>query len=87
MRNISNVLDVIEEQYRVEILDAATLEVLGRCPGPTPAGKCPRADRHGVVACAGCRIAPGDADPEYWLVEVPPRSRHCPLAWTLEASY
>ena len=68
----------------VEILDNETLEVVDTCHGPV-GGRCPYADAHGVVACAGRRIAPADAGPEYQMLWVPPGSSHCPLAWNLEA--
>jgi len=65
----------------VDIVNETSSEVLDRCSGPTNAGTCPRADEHGVVACAGLRIAPKDGDSTHWLMMVPSRSRHCPLAW------
>jgi hypothetical protein len=67
--------------HRVDILDTDTNELLGGCSGPA-GGACSIAS--GVVGCAGCRIAPADASPEYALLWVPPGSRHCPLAWDLE---
>lgn len=68
----------------VDILDNDTLEVVDHCDGPV-AGRCPRADVHGVVACAGRRIYPADEAPEYTMLWVPPGSQHCPLAWNFEA--
>jgi hypothetical protein len=68
----------------VDILDDATLEVVDQCYGPV-GGACPKAGADGVVACAGRRIDPGDGRPEYVRLQVPAGSRHCPLAWNLEA--
>ena len=70
----------------VDILDATTLEVVDHCYGPTAGTICPRSGPDGVVACAGRRIAPTDAGPEYSLLWVPPGSRQCPLAWNLEVA-
>jgi hypothetical protein len=70
--------------FDVDIHDETTQHQVGHCDGPTPAGTCPNAGPDRVVACAGCRIAPHNAGPEYWLLWVPPGSRHCPLAWDLE---
>jgi hypothetical protein len=67
----------------VDILDHDTLEVVDHCDGPV-AGRCPRASWDGVVACAGRRICPIDAGPEYAMLWVPPGSHHCPLTWNLE---
>jgi hypothetical protein len=69
---------------RVDILDAITSELVDECYGPTATGRCPRTRPDGAVGCAGCRIAPTGAGPEYWMMWVPPASRHCPLAWDLE---
>jgi hypothetical protein len=69
---------------RVDILDDVTHEVVDECYGPTATGCCPRTRPDGVVCCAGRRIAPTGAGPEYWMMWVPPGSRHCPLAWDLE---
>ena len=69
---------------RVDILDDSTGERVASCYGPTAAGRCPHADSRGVVACAGRRIAPLAAGPEYWNMHVPSNSRHCPLAWPME---
>jgi hypothetical protein len=68
----------------IDILDDRTLEVVDHCDGPV-AGICSRVRANGVVACAGRRIRPGDAAPEYMLLQVPAGSQHCPLAWNLEA--
>jgi hypothetical protein len=68
----------------VDIVDDTTFAVVDHCDGPV-AGRCPRAGSDGVVACAGRRIDPADASPEYTLLQVPAGSRHCPLAWNLEA--
>ena len=70
---------------RVAILDNDTLEVVDCCYGPV-GGRCPRADVKGVVACAGRRIAPTDAGPEYQMLWIPPGSGHCPLAWNLDVA-
>jgi hypothetical protein len=43
---------------RVDILSDSTGELVASCYGPTAVGSCPHADSRGVVACAGCRIAP-----------------------------
>jgi hypothetical protein len=72
-------------EAQVDMLDAATGEVVDHCFGPVLGGGCSRADRHGIVLCNGRRIAPPSAGPEYWLVWVPPASRHCPRAWGLDA--
>jgi hypothetical protein len=69
---------------RVDILSDSTGELVASCYGPTAVGSCPHADSRGVVACAGCRIAPVAAGPEYWNMSVPRKSRHCPLAWQME---
>jgi hypothetical protein len=74
---------VIGEQA-VDILDNVTLEVVDHCYGPF-GGACSRAGVHGVVGCAGHRIDPGDGRPEYVRLQVLPGTRHCPLAWDLEA--
>jgi hypothetical protein len=50
---------------RVDILSDSTGELVASCYGPTAVGSCPHADSRGVVACAGCRIAPVAAGPEY----------------------
>ena len=68
----------------VDILDDSTLEVVDHCDGPV-GGRCPLADASGVVACAGRRIDPAEAGPEYALLQVPAGSRHCPLTWNLES--
>ena len=68
----------------VEIIDNDTLEILDTCHGPV-GGRCPGSDERGVVACAGRRIAPVDAGPEYQMLWIPPNSQHCPLTWNLEA--
>jgi hypothetical protein len=70
---------------RVAILHNVTRGVVGYCAGPAPAGHCCQAGPGRVVACAGRRIAAPDAGPAYWLMEVPPGSRHCPLAWDLDS--
>jgi hypothetical protein len=66
----------------VDILDAETYEVVRRCPGPV-GNACGLTT--GVVACAGYRISPANAGPEYNLLWVPPGTYQCPLAWNLEA--
>ena len=68
----------------VDILDDTTLEIVDHCDGPV-GGRCPRAGVDGVVACAGRRIDPVDATPEYALLHVLPGTRHCPLLWNLES--
>ena len=68
----------------IDILDDRTLEVVDHCDGPL-AGVCSQRRADGSVACAGYRIRPADTAPEYMLLQVPPGSRHCPLAWNLEA--
>ena len=73
------------DETRVYILSAATGEMIDHCDGPEPGGRCPYAGGDGIVPCSGCRVAPLSAGPEYWLLFVPPRSRHCPQAWNLEA--
>jgi hypothetical protein len=69
----------------VNTLDPVTGETIDHCNGPTRGGSCPYTDRDGIVPCNGCRIAAMGAGPEYWLMYVPPASRHCPRAWNLEA--
>jgi hypothetical protein len=76
----------IMSEARVDILDAATGEVVDRCYGPTLGGACPRADRVGVVLCQGRRIVPLSRGPECWLLRVPPASRRCPLEWNGDAA-
>lgn len=73
------------DETRVDVLDAATGEIVDHCDGPEPGGHCPFADLSGIVPCSGHRVAPLGAGPEYWLIFVPPGSRHCPQAWNLEA--
>jgi len=51
----------------------------------TETGICPRTSRDGIVPCAGCLVAPLNADPEYGPLWVPPNSRHCVLGWSLQA--
>lgn len=70
--------------HDVDILDDGTLEVVDHCDGPV-GGACTRAGADGVVACAGHRIDPADQAPEYALLQVPAGSRHCPLAFDLQA--
>jgi len=65
-------------EARVDILDAVTDEVVNHCYGPTVEGRCSRAGRDGIVLCNGCRVAAPGSGPEYWLLRVPPASRHCP---------
>lgn len=72
-------------ETRVDILDAASGEIIDYCNGPLPEGSCPYAERDGTVPCSGRRIAPMDSGPEWWLIYVPPASRHCPQAWNLES--
>ena len=55
----------------VDILDAVTREVVDECYGPTATGRCPGAAPDVVVCCAGRRIAPTGAGPEYWMMWVP----------------
>ena len=71
-------------EQEVDILDELTLEVVDHCLGPV-GGACPKAGVDGVVACAGYRIDPNDGRPEYVRLQVLPGTRHCPLAWDLEA--
>lgn len=72
-------------EYRVDIFNDQTRELVRQCRGPTTAGACPFADREGVVACAGRRIVATSTGPERWLSPVSPRARRCPLAgsWTV----
>ena len=72
-------------EARVDILDAATGDVVEHCYGPTPAGKCPYAEADGIVPCNGHRVAPHSAGPEFWNVLVPSATQHCPQAWRLDA--
>lgn len=72
-------------EARVDILDAATGEVVEHCYGPVPGGSCSRPDRDGIVLCNGRRVAARSAGPEYWHLWVLPASQHCPRAWKLEA--
>jgi hypothetical protein len=71
----------------VDILDPGTRDALDHCHGPDPTGACSKPTDDGVVGCAGCRIAAAAAGPEYWLLLVPPGTRHCPLSRSLEAAY
>lgn len=71
---------------RVDILDASTREVVDHCYGPTQAGRCPRADRDGIVPCSGRCIVPLGEGPECWLRWVPPASRRCSLVWNPDAT-
>ncbi len=68
----------------IDILDDQTLHVVDHCDGPV-AGLCSWRKPDRATACAGHRIRPADGAPEYMLLQVPPGSRHCPLAWNLEA--
>ena len=68
----------------VDILDEATLEIVDECYGPADGLNCPRSGPGGVVACAGRRVDPDDS-PEHCRLWIPPGTRHCPLAWNLEA--
>ena len=61
-----------------------TLRIVELCDGPV-VGVSSRRRADGSVACAGHRIRPADAAPEYMLLQVPLGSQHCPLAWNLEA--
>jgi hypothetical protein len=60
---------------RVDILDESTMEVVDHCYGPEAGTICRRAGANGVVACAGRRIDPEDASPEYSRLWVPPGTR------------
>jgi hypothetical protein len=72
------------EDKQVEFLDPVTGATIDHCNGPSSEGRCPYADRQGKVPCNGLRIAAPDAGPELWHTFVPPGSRHCPQAWSLE---
>ncbi len=78
-------VDIVMSQARVDILDAATDRVVDHCYGLTTRGICPDANREGIVPCNGRRVASQGAGPEFWLVWVPPASRHCPLSWSLDS--
>jgi hypothetical protein len=78
-------VDIVRRTARVDILDAETDQVVDHCYGLTARGFCPDANRDGIVPCNGRRVAPSGSGPEFWLVFVPPASRHCPLAWNLES--
>jgi hypothetical protein len=78
-------VDIVRRRARVDILDAETDQVVDHCHGLTARGFCPDANRDGIVPCNGRRVAPSGSGPEFWLVFVPPASRHCPLAWKLES--
>jgi len=78
-------VDIVRRSARVDILDAETDQVVDQCNGLTARGFCPDANRDGIVPCNGRRVAPSGSGPEFWLVYVPPASRHCPLAWNLES--
>jgi hypothetical protein len=69
----------------VDILDESTMDVVDHCDGPEAGTICPRAGADRVVACAGHRIDPFGASPEYARMWIPPGTRQCPLAWNLEA--
>lgn len=70
---------------RVDILDAATGDVVEYCYGPMLGGKCPYSERDGIVPCNGHRVAPHSEGPEFWNVLVPSATQHCPQAWRLDA--
>jgi hypothetical protein len=72
-------------EYRVDIFDDVTQELVDTCHGPTLAGTCPAGDSRGTVPCAGHRIAALALGPEYWQRWVPQRTRHCPLSWQNES--
>ena len=78
-------VDIVRRRARVDILDAETDLVVDHCYGLTSQGFCPDANRDGVVPCNGRRVAPPSSGPEFWLVYVPPASRHCPMTWNLES--
>ena len=67
-------------EYRVDIFDSASHELVATCHGPTTAGTCPWARADGTVRCAGARIAPVGAGPESWQQRVSPAARSCPLS-------
>ena len=83
-------VDIAISKTRVDILDADadadadTGEVVDYCFGLTRDGRCPNANRDGIVLCNGRRVAASREGPEFWLVWVPPASRQCPLAWNLD---
>jgi hypothetical protein len=77
-------VDIAISKTCVDILDADTGEVVDYCFGLTRDGRCPNANRDGIVPCNGRRVAASREGPEFWLVWVPPASRHCPLAWNLD---
>ena len=77
-------VDIAISKTRVDILGADTGEVVDYCFGLTRDGRCPNANRDGIVLCNGRRVAASREGPEFWLVWVPPASRHCPLAWNLD---
>lgn len=72
-------------EYRVDLFDNRTHELVGHCYGPTLGGTCPATGSRGVVACAGRWIAPLARGPESWQRWVQPQTHHCPLARTSEA--
>ena len=78
-------VDIVRRTARVDILDPERDQVVDHCHGLTSWGLCPGANREGIVPCNGRRVAPSGSGPEFWLVFVPPASRHCPLAWNLES--
>ena len=77
-------VDIAIRKTRVDILEADTGEVVDYCFGLTRDGRCPNANRDGIVPCNGRRVAASNQGPEFWLVWVPPASRQCPLAWNLD---
>ena len=68
-----------------DVRDPVTGGPVVRCWGPDRYGTCPHVDQHGVVACAGHRIAPINGGPECWLLEVPKGAVQCPLNYSLIA--
>jgi hypothetical protein len=74
----------MNEDDVVDIVDPDTNEVVSHCVGPTAQGGCPGSGPDGVVLCAGCRIDPHGAGPEYWNLWVPPGSKQCPRGWNLD---
>lgn len=76
-------VDIVRRRDRVDILDPETDQVVDHCYGLTSEGRCPDANRDGVVLCNGRRVAPTGSGPEFWLILVPPASRQCPMSWDL----
>lgn len=66
----------------IAIVDPASGEVLDRCVGPLPDGRCPRAADDGRVPCAGHALAPqAGTGFEGWKLDIVDADLdECPIA-------